>query len=102
MSLFTQYSIRTDPSRFVNLTIVVLRQWLDRFEIDNPRTAHVICKLIPSACPFERTVSLFHSTFHIPALCKLNPLYNQLMSLRFRALSYLDEVCGEDVTQYIA
>jgi hypothetical protein len=35
---------------------------------------------------------------HIPAMCKLNPLYDQLVGLRFRALSYLADECGEDVT----
>jgi hypothetical protein len=33
-------------------------------------------------------------------LCKLNPLYEQLVGLRFRALSYLADDCGEDVSQY--
>lgn len=40
-------------------------------------------------------------TYHIPPLCKLNPLYNEVMALRFRALSYLSDTCGEDITPYI-
>ncbi|MFM7367118.1 MAG: Mo-dependent nitrogenase C-terminal domain-containing protein, partial [Sphaerospermopsis kisseleviana] len=39
--------------------------------------------------------------FHIPAICQINPLYNEVVGLRFRALSYLVDECGEDVTQYI-
>ncbi len=36
----------------------------------------------------------------IPPLCKLNPLYEQVVGLRFRALCYLADECGEDVTPY--
>ncbi|MDE5116162.1 MAG: nitrogenase, partial [Trichodesmium sp. St2_bin2_1] len=28
------------------------------------------------------------------------PLYNELIHLRFRALCYLADVCGEDITSY--
>lgn len=79
-----------------------LRHWIDDIEIKNSKIARLFCKLIPSSCPFETDITLFGRTlFHIPALCKLNPLYNELMSLRFRSLSYLADVCGEDITQYI-
>lgn len=78
-----------------------LRQWLDHFEIHNNRLAHLICHLIPCSCPFERDISLLGKTLHIPALCKLNPLYNEFITLRFRALSYLSDTCGEDITKYI-
>ena len=75
-----------------------IRQWLDNIEINTPRMAHQICKLIPAQCPFERKIQLFGRTlFHIPPLCKLNPLYEQLVGLRFRALCYLTDVCGEEV-----
>ncbi len=78
-----------------------LRKWLDRIEINNPKLARFLCKLIPSQCPFERDISFFgHVLFHIPPMCKLNPLYNELIDLRFRALCYLADVCGEDVTSY--
>lgn len=78
-----------------------LRQWLDRIEVRNPKVAHRLCKLIPAQCPFERDVKLFNNTlFHIPPLCKLNPLYEEVVGLRFRALCYLADECGEDVTQY--
>lgn len=78
-----------------------LRQWLDSIEIQNPQLAHRLCKLIPAQCPFERDVKLFGKTlFHIPPMCKLNPLYEEFVSLRFRALCYLADECGEDVSQY--
>ncbi|PSB15869.1 nitrogenase [filamentous cyanobacterium CCP1] len=78
-----------------------IRQWLDRIEITNAEMARSICKLIPAQCPFERTVKVFGRTlFHIPPMCKLNPVYEQVVGLRFRALCYLADVCGEDVTPY--
>lgn len=78
-----------------------LRQWLDQVEITNAALAHSICRLIPAQCPFERDIKLLGRTlFHIPPLCKLNPVYEQVVGLRFRALCYLADVCGEDVTPY--
>lgn len=78
-----------------------LRKWLDSWEINNSQTAHRICKLIPSQCPFARKITLWGKTIlTIPPLCKLNPLYTEVMTLRFRALSYLAEECGEDISNY--
>ncbi|MFQ4138239.1 Mo-dependent nitrogenase C-terminal domain-containing protein [Nodosilinea sp. PGN35] len=75
------------------------REWLDQLEVHDPRLARFVCKLIPSQCPFERDVVLFKKKLmHIPPMCKINPLYDQLVGLRFRALSYLADDCGEDVT----
>ena len=75
------------------------REWLDHLEVSDPRLARFLCKLIPSQCPFERDIVLFkHKLVHIPPMCKINPLYEQLVGLRFRALSYLADECGEDVT----
>ena len=47
-----------------------------------------------------RNIQLFKWRLHIPPLCHLNPFYNEFVMLRFRALSYLSDVCGEDVTRY--
>jgi hypothetical protein len=71
-------------------------------EIHDPRLARFICKMVPPQCPFERDITLFgRKIIHIPPLCKLNPLYEQLVGLRFRALSYLADECKEDVSEYI-
>jgi len=79
-----------------------VRDWLDELEIHDPKVARFLCKMIPSQCPFERDVKLFgRKVVHIPPLCKLNPLYEQLVGLRFRALSYLADDCGEDVSEYV-
>ncbi|WP_066423736.1 Mo-dependent nitrogenase C-terminal domain-containing protein [Anabaena sp. 4-3] len=79
-----------------------LRHWLDELDVKDPRVARFLCKMIPSQCPFERDVTLFgRKIVHIPPLCKINPLYEQLVGLRFRALSYLADECNEDVTPYI-
>lgn len=78
-----------------------LRQWIDLISVHSPETARFICKVIPAQCPFERTVKLFGRTvLYIPPMCKLNPFYNEFVSLRFRALCYLADECGEDVTPY--
>jgi tellurite resistance protein len=78
-----------------------VRDWLDGMEVEDPRVARFICKLVPPQCPFERDIKLFgHKIVHIPPLCKLNPLYEQLVGLRFRALSFLADECKEDVSKY--
>jgi Mo-dependent nitrogenase C-terminus len=78
-----------------------LKQWLDSAEIKSQKLARFLCKFIPSQCPFEREVKVGDRTlFYIPPLCKLNPLYEQVVGLRFRALCYLADECGVDVTPY--
>jgi Mo-dependent nitrogenase C-terminus len=78
-----------------------LRAWLDNLKISNPRLAHKLCQLIPSQCPFERDLNLFGRTLvHIPPMCKLNPLYDEVVMLRFKAMCYLADECGEDISQY--
>lgn len=78
-----------------------VRQWLDSIEIHNAKLAHSLCKLIPAQCPFERDITLFgRKLFHIPPMCKLNPLYEEVVTLRFKALCYLADECGEDITAY--
>jgi hypothetical protein len=79
-----------------------VRNWLDNIKIGNPQVAHSVARLIPAQCPFERDINLFgHKVAHIPPLCKLNPLYDEFVSLRFRALCYLADECGEDIQAYI-
>ncbi len=79
-----------------------LREWMDGINIRNRKVAHFLCGLIPNQCPFERDVVVFgKKIMHIPAMCQLNPLYEQVVGLRFRALSYLADECGEDVTKYV-
>ncbi len=78
-----------------------LRRWLDSLEIHNRKLAQLIAKLIPAQCPFERDIIIFgRKVAHIPPMCKLNPLYEQFVCLRFRALCYLVDQCGEDIQSY--
>ena len=78
-----------------------LRQLLDKIEIHDPAIARFIANLIPAQCPFERDLTLFgRKVAHIPPLCKLNPFYEQLVGLRFRALCFLADECGEDIQSY--
>ena len=79
-----------------------VREWLDRLSVDDPRLAKFVCKMVPSQCPFERNITLFgRKTVHIPPMCKINPLYEQLVGLRFRAMTYLSDDLGEDITPYL-
>ncbi|MBA3924402.1 MAG: Mo-dependent nitrogenase C-terminal domain-containing protein [Nostocaceae cyanobacterium] len=76
-------------------------QWFDVIEFHDTKVAQLLCKMIPARCPFKREIKLFdHTLFRIRSLCKLNPLYEQVVGLRFKALSYLADECGEDVARY--
>ena len=94
----------TTKSTSINLLQVLLqpvRQWLESFKIENCRLARLLCTIIPASCPFEREIKFCDRTIiHIPPLCKLNPFYEQFVELRFKALCYLADECGEDVTMY--
>lgn len=81
--------------------LLPFRNWLDNLQVGDRKFAHRICQLVPAQCPFERDVKLFGKIlFHIPPMCKLNPLYEEVVGLRFRALCYLADECGEDISQY--
>lgn len=95
-----QLTIAQQIKRKIDL-LYPLRQWIDGIEINNSAVAHRICQAIPSQCPFEREVKLFgYTAIKIPPMCKLNPLYNEVIALRFRAICYLADTCGEDVSVY--
>ncbi|MGB5241297.1 MAG: Mo-dependent nitrogenase C-terminal domain-containing protein [Prochlorococcaceae cyanobacterium] len=69
-----------------------VRRWLDGIEPSDPVVARFLVRLIPAQCPFERDVKLFGwKVVHIPPMCKINPLYDQLVALRFRCLCRLEE-----------
>lgn len=77
------------------------RTWLNAIEIRDRRVAHWICRLIPTSCPFERSIRVKgHTVLYIPPLCKFNPCYEEVMGLRFRALCFLADTCQEDVAPY--
>ncbi|MBV8884169.1 MAG: Mo-dependent nitrogenase C-terminal domain-containing protein [Chroococcidiopsidaceae cyanobacterium CP_BM_RX_35] len=90
------------PSPKLDITILQpVRRWLNRIEVRDPKLARCLCRVIPAQCPFECKVKFFgHTIFHIPPLCQLNPLYEEVIGLRFRSLCYLADECGEDVTPY--
>lgn len=70
--------------------LLPIRQKLDAMKIHNSKLARLLRRVIPASCPFESDIKLFGNLIiHIPPLCKLNPLYEQLISLRFRAICYL-------------
>lgn len=74
-----------------------IRQWLDDIDPSDPVVARFLVRLIPAQCPFERDVTLFgRKVVHIPPMCKINPLYEQLVALRFRCLCRLEQA-GEAI-----
>lgn len=78
-----------------------LRLMLEGMQVKDRELAHRLCQMIPAQCPFERDLKLFDRTLlHIPPMCKLNPLYEEVVALRFRALCYLADECGEDISCY--
>jgi hypothetical protein len=96
-----QYFLLNLPKKGKIDLFAPLRQRLDNIEIGDRLVAHRICKLIPSQCPFEREIKFLGRTIvKIPPMCKLNPFYNELVALRFRAICYLADICGEDVSVY--
>ncbi|HEY9696245.1 MAG TPA: Mo-dependent nitrogenase C-terminal domain-containing protein [Trichocoleus sp.] len=77
-----------------------IRHWLDRVEVRDVAVAEFICKVVPADCPFARTITIGnHTIATIPPLCKLNPLYDQFIGLRFRSLIYLAEYCRDSCQQ---
>ena len=72
--------------------VKTIKEQLNRIPVRSKSVAHVICRLIPDQCPFNRTLKIGEKTLvTIPPLCKLNPVYEELMGLRFRALCYLEK-----------
>lgn len=91
------------PTSFNSNTTLLqsIRQQLESIEVNNPKLARFLCKLIPASCPFAREIKIFQYTIlRVPPLCKLNPLYEQVMELRFKCLSFLADECDEDITLY--
>lgn len=87
-------------TKLYSLPIELMKNRLGAIEFTEKTFARKIVGLIPSQCPFAREIYLFNKPIaKIPPLCKLNPLYDDLMMLCFRALSFLCEI-GEDVTPY--
>ena len=106
-SWFKSIQHKSNQARFSFLSLKtinllsIISQWLNDFNIQDPVVAHKICAIIPTQCPFAREVKLLgHTVLRIPPLCKLNPLYNEVVALRFRALCYLADECSEDVSSY--
>ena len=92
--LESPYTLHCDP-------LEPVKEWLDHLDIHDCRIARFLCRAIPAQCPFERDVFIFgRKVGHIPPMCKINPLYDQLVGLRFRSLSFLVDECGEDISEF--
>lgn len=84
----------------ITLPFQFIKEKIETIDINHRETAKKIVNLIPNQCPFAREIKIFNfPIFKIPPLCKLNPFYEDLMMLRFRALCFLEEI-GEDISLY--
>ncbi|MBF2057715.1 MAG: Mo-dependent nitrogenase C-terminal domain-containing protein [Cyanobacterium sp. T60_A2020_053] len=84
----------------LNKSLIGMKEKLNNWEIREKQIAKRIVNLIPSQCPFARDIYIFNQhLLTIPPLCKINPFYEDLMMLRFRALCFLSDI-GEDITPY--
>ncbi|MBW4621684.1 MAG: nitrogenase [Cyanosarcina radialis HA8281-LM2] len=85
----------------IDIIITPLCQHLESVEINNYITARIVCQIIPASCPFKREIKLFDRTIvRIPALCQLNPFYEQIIGLRCKSLEYLTNKCSKPLTKY--
>ena len=57
----------------------------------NKQLAQLIVNLIPATCPFNKSFKFAGFSVTIPSLCKLNPFYDQLINLRYAALTELSK-----------
>lgn len=96
LNLASSFNVPTP--NILDILLKPIRNWIDNVEITDRDSAHLFCKLIPAQCPFERDVIVLgRKVAHIPPMCKINPLYDQFVGLRFRSLCYLVDVCGENL-----
>jgi hypothetical protein len=85
------------------ISLQPIRQWLDSIEVNDPLLARSLDQWIPASCPFEREIWVFNrKILSIPPLCKLNPFYDQIVALRFKALIYLAGETAQEVNSYIS
>ena len=89
------------PENLIDILLKPGRNLINGIDINNPKFAKKISQLIPAQCPFAKDIKFFGRTvLQIPPLCKLNPFYYEIISLRFRALTFLADVCLKDITPY--
>ncbi len=73
------------------------RAWINRIEVHQSWFARWVCRLVPNVCSRGYDLRcLGYTILHLPSLCKLNPLYDELLDLRFRAAEFLYEQSGSD------
>lgn len=62
--------------------------FLNKLIETNPRFRNFV-KNLPSKCPFERQYWLWdkYLILYIPALCKFNPTFSQLMELKVKIIN---------------
>ena len=72
-----------------------LKQWLDSLDLGDEMIFSFVVQLFPSQCPFERDFIFLVACWSLsfPPMCKIHPLFEQLVALRFRCIChpYFDE-----------
>lgn len=92
-------SYKSSAIKFQVAPLRPMRRWMDSLEVKDRSLAYFIAKIVPEQCPFAKDILLLGQIIvHVPPLCKLNPLYSETVSLRFRALCFLADECGEDIS----
>ena len=67
-----------------------LKHWLNGLDPGDERISSFIAHLIPFLDPFGCDIDLFaHKLVQIPVMCKINPLFEQFLAVRFRCLGHL-------------
>lgn len=73
--------------------LVPVRRWLAALEIPSRSVAELICRWVPNTCSAGYSLRWQGRIWlHLPPLCKLNPLHEELLDLRFRAADFLYEL----------
>ena len=84
-------SFTTPAEKYMPAFVLQVFRTLAAYLAHHRLTAILVCKVIPARCPFERDLHLGRVHVHIPPMCKLNPLYDQFVTLRFHSLCFLEE-----------
>ena len=79
-----------------------LRNWLENLNISNPQASAQAVSTDPIPMSLSSAISIYLGarSYIFPPMCKLNPLYEEVVMLRFKAMCYLADECGEDISQY--
>jgi hypothetical protein len=80
------------PKSLSSHLLAALKEQINTLEVHNIQVAKWICRVIPNTCSTGYDLRFWGRTWlHLPSLCELNPLTDELVDLRFRAADFLFE-----------